>query len=92
LVETRGNAEMLAWLFHDRDIEPHIPVFDKSDRADGTFSRGDFAYDVQQDTYTCPDGNSSSGGSAVTTIARTRCRQTASIVIEPARPTATAAH
>ena len=26
-------------------IEPHIPVFDKSQRTDGTFSRDDFAYD-----------------------------------------------
>ena len=51
-----GSAEMLAWLVHERDIEPHIPVFDKSDRADGTFSRGDFSYDVRLDTYTCPGG------------------------------------
>ena len=32
-----GSAEMLAWLVHERDIHPHIPVFDKSARADGTF-------------------------------------------------------
>jgi hypothetical protein len=25
-----------------REIEPHIPVFDKSKRTDGTFSREDF--------------------------------------------------
>jgi transposase len=25
-----GSAEMLAWLVHERGIEPHIPVFDKS--------------------------------------------------------------
>ena len=24
-----GSAEMLAWLVHERDIHPHIPVFDK---------------------------------------------------------------
>ena len=34
-----GSAEMLAWLVHERDIHPHIPVFDKSARRDGT-SRG----------------------------------------------------
>ena len=27
-----GSAEMLAWLVHERGIEPHIPVFDKSER------------------------------------------------------------
>jgi transposase len=51
-----GSAEMLGWLVHERNIEPHIPVFDKSDRTDGTFSRSDFAYDSELDVYTCPAG------------------------------------
>jgi len=51
-----GSAEMLAWLVHERGIEPHIPVFDKSDREDGTFSRGDFTYDHKGDVYFCPGG------------------------------------
>jgi transposase len=51
-----GAAEMLAWLVHERDIEPHIPVFDKSNRSDGTFSRTDFSYDTQADVYICPAG------------------------------------
>src|SRR3977135_797516 len=38
-----GSAENLAWLVHKRGIEPHIPVFDKTQRTDGTFSRDDFA-------------------------------------------------
>ena len=40
-----GSAEMLAWLVHERGIEPHIPVFDKSERRDGTLERADFSYD-----------------------------------------------
>jgi Transposase DDE domain len=51
-----GSAEMLAWLVDERQIEPHIPVFDKSERKDGTFSRDDFAYDSEADVYTCPAG------------------------------------
>jgi transposase len=51
-----GSAENLAWLVHQRGIEPHIPVFDKSQRTDGTFSRDDFAYDYASDTYRCPAG------------------------------------
>ena len=43
-----GSAEMLDWLVHDRGIEPHIPVYDKSQRSDGTFSRDDFSYDEDQ--------------------------------------------
>jgi transposase len=51
-----GSAENLAWLVHERGIEPHIPVFDKSQRTDGTFSRDDFTYDYVSDTYHCPAG------------------------------------
>ena len=51
-----GSAEMLGWLVHERGIEPHIPVFDKSQRTDGTFSRDDFAYDHKRDCYICPAG------------------------------------
>jgi hypothetical protein len=51
-----GSAENLAWLVHERGIEPHIPVFDKSERRDGTFSRSEFTYDHEADAYTCPAG------------------------------------
>jgi transposase len=51
-----GAAEMLNWLVDDRGIEPHIPVLDKSQRTDGTFSRDDFTYDHTSDTYRCPAG------------------------------------
>ena len=51
-----GNAEMLNWLVEERGIEPHIPVWDKSQRRDGTFSRDDFVYDHERDCYTCPAG------------------------------------
>ena len=51
-----GSAENLAWLVHERGIEPHIPVFDKSERRDGTFSRSEFTYDHDADAYTCPAG------------------------------------
>jgi len=36
--------------------EPHVTVFDKSARTDGTFSREDFTYDHASDVYTCPGG------------------------------------
>lgn len=51
-----GSAEMLGWLVHERGIEPHIPVFDKSQRSDGTFSRDDFTYNHKRDCYICPAG------------------------------------
>jgi transposase len=51
-----GSAEMLDWLVNNHGIEPHIPVFDKSQRTDGTFSREDFTYNHASDTYRCPAG------------------------------------
>ena len=51
-----GSAEMLGWLVYDHGIEPHVTVFDKSTRQDGTFSRDDFTYDRVGDVYSCPAG------------------------------------
>jgi transposase len=51
-----GSADMLGWLVEDQDIEPHIPVFDKSERKDGAFPATDFAYDPDADAYRCPGG------------------------------------
>jgi transposase len=51
-----GSAENLAWLVQERGIEPHIPVFDKSHRKDGTFERADFTFDHKADAYICPAG------------------------------------
>ena len=47
---------MLNWLVEERGIEPHIPVFDKSARRDGTFERSDFTYDRRREACTCPAG------------------------------------
>jgi len=51
-----GSAEMLGWLVYEQGIEPHVTVFDKSARQDGTFSRDDFTYDHIGDVYSCPAG------------------------------------
>ena len=49
-----GTAPMLDWLVNDKQIEPHIPVWDKTEREDGTFSRNDFTWDERADEYRCP--------------------------------------
>src|SRR5271167_1488458 len=51
-----GAAEMLNWLVKEKGIAPHIPVIDKSQRDDGTFSRSDFRYDPASDVYHCSTG------------------------------------
>jgi hypothetical protein len=62
-----GAAPMLNWLVEEKGIAPHIPVFDKSKRDDGTFSRSDFRYDRTDDVYHQMDG---SGRAAPCTRAR----------------------
>ncbi len=51
-----GSAPSLHWLVEGNGIAPHIPVFDKSRRNDGTFSRSDFQFDEAANTYSCPTG------------------------------------
>jgi hypothetical protein len=36
---------MLAWMVDEKAIEPHMPIWDKTERKDGTFSRSDFKWD-----------------------------------------------
>ena len=51
-----GSADNLAWLVKQKQITPHIPVFDHSARTDGTFSRSEFTFDPEADSYICPAG------------------------------------
>jgi hypothetical protein len=39
----------LEWLFNEQGIAPQVPVIEKSQREDGTFSREDFSYDEVRD-------------------------------------------
>jgi transposase len=50
-----GTGKTLKSLM-DRGIEPHIPVWDKSNETKGKFTRADFAYDKDRDIYICPGG------------------------------------
>jgi transposase len=50
-----GTGKFLGWLV-DAGITPHIPVWDKGTRDDGTFSRGDFSFDKEKNEYRCPNG------------------------------------
>ncbi len=51
-----GSAANLDWLVNQQGIAPHVPVIDKSQREDGTFSREEFVYDEARDIYICPAG------------------------------------
>src|ERR1700687_2693098 len=48
-----GTGKFLGWLAGEK-ITPHIPVWDRSEREDGTYSRSDFKWHKQR--YVCPNG------------------------------------
>src|SRR2546429_5867999 len=50
-----GTGKLLAWLL-EKDMTPHIPVWERYERTDGMFSPLDFTYDAERDVYICPNG------------------------------------
>lgn len=52
-----GAAELLAWMVNEKAIEPHVPVWDKTQRKDETLSSSDFQWDEHADEYRCPQGH-----------------------------------
>ena len=63
-----------------KGIAPHIPVFDRSNREDGTFSRADFRFDATTDVYTAQAASCSERAA--------RCRRAKRFYIEQASATA----
>lgn len=51
-----GTAPMLAWMVEEKGIEPHVPVWDRTGRQDGTLSSQDFAWNDAANEYRCPAG------------------------------------
>ena len=64
-----GTAPMLAWMVQDKGIEPHVPVWDRTERDDGTLSSGDFQWNEEARRIPLPKGMrfASSGGRSRTT-------------------------
>jgi hypothetical protein len=51
-----GTGKFPGWLVKEKKIIPHFPVWEKSDRQDGIFSRSDFYWDNKRGVYICPNG------------------------------------
>ena len=51
-----GVAENLGYLVEVKDIAPHMPIRDKTQRKDGSFSVRDFQWNEETDEYRCPAG------------------------------------
>src|SRR2546430_1765744 len=51
-----GTAEILGWMVDEKQIEPHVPVWDMTQRKDETLYSSDFKWDEQANEYRCPQG------------------------------------
>jgi hypothetical protein len=47
-----GTAPMLGWMVEDKQIDPHVPVWDKSERKDDTLSSSVSALDFSDSCRT----------------------------------------
>ena len=52
-----GTAPMLAWMVEEKDIEPHVLVWDQNERKNDSFSSNDFHWNKEVEEYRCPAGN-----------------------------------
>jgi len=52
-----GTASMLGWMVEDKGIEPHVPLWDKTQRNDNTLSSSEFQWNEQAYEYRCPQGH-----------------------------------
>jgi len=52
-----GSASMLGWLVGYKQIQPHVPVWDKSEGKANQFGRSDFTWEAEADRFLCPGGS-----------------------------------
>lgn len=52
-----GTGAMLGWMVKEKGIDPHVPVWQRPPRNDGTFPNSDFHWIEQSDEYRCPAGH-----------------------------------
>jgi transposase len=51
-----GTSKNLGYLVEEKQIEPHIPVWDKFGEKPGRLSRSSFIWEAEADRYRCPNG------------------------------------
>ncbi|MCP4029126.1 MAG: transposase [Sphingomonas sp.] len=53
-----GTAAMLGWLVGEKQLQPHIPVWDKAGGNPKLFGPSDFTWEPEANRYLCPAGKS----------------------------------
>ncbi len=63
---------MLGRMVQDKQIEPHVPVWDKAHRKDGIVSICEFQWVPERNEYVCPEGHALRSDRRQFTLPRTR--------------------
>ena len=75
-----GTAPLLAWMVEDKQIEPHIPVWDKTARKDGSLSISEFHWAPERNEYVCPEGHALRSDRRQFTKPRTRITKADTVI------------
>lgn len=59
---TYGAAANLGYLVEEKNIEPHVPVWDRSSHTEGIFPASDFEWHEEENEYRCPTGKALRNG------------------------------
>jgi hypothetical protein len=57
VLDNYGTAAILGWMVNEKQIEPQVPVRDKTQRDDETSSGSAIQWDEQANEYRCPQGH-----------------------------------
>lgn len=52
-----GTAPMLNWMVNEKNIAPHVRVWDRTQRKDETLSSSEFQWNEEANEYLCPEGS-----------------------------------
>ena len=75
-----GAADFVGWMVNEKAIAPHVPVWDKTQRSDGTLSSSEFRWDEQANEYRCPQGQPLRSEWRIFKRARTRITKANTII------------
>lgn len=78
---------MLAWMVVEKNIEPHVPVWDKTEHKDDSLSSKDFHWNPETNEYRCPVGKPLRSEWRAFTQKRFACDQSTPSSTAPAKPT-----
>jgi hypothetical protein len=75
-----GTASLLGWMVEDKQIEPHVPVWDKTVRKDASVSIGEFQWQPERNEYVCPEGRALRNDRRQFTTPRTRITKADTVI------------